>query len=144
MTNAEWIVDQIKQSDSLERLEAIALDINADKEGGADYFSVLDAVEKIRIAWKDRVKELTEAIQAPPNDICRCHDLICPLRFTCLRYVKRFTGGPRTPHTHDMFADNQQDGVCRAHMPIPAPNEANSSPTGEPSPVVKADHGVSL
>lgn len=33
-----------------------------------------------------------------PDDIARCHDVECPLRLRCRRWLDRLYGGPRTPH----------------------------------------------
>lgn len=41
------------------------------------------------------------------NDVCRCHDSGCGERDQCLRYLRRDTGGERTPHSPSLFPYDQ-------------------------------------
>lgn len=37
------------------------------------------------------------------RDVCRCHDMHCPWRFECDRWLQRGTGTDHTPHQASML-----------------------------------------
>lgn len=62
-----------------------------------------------------------------PDDICRCHDTVCPAKETCQRWLERHTGRGQTVHTASLFP---QDG----HLWAPCPSHIPTAPRAEPCP----------
>lgn len=50
-----------------------------------------------------------------PYDWCRCHDDECPKRETCLRWIDRMSGDPRTVHATTKREDS---GECFSFVEV--------------------------